>query len=347
MPTSRFYLWLQDTADAIVHLGAHGTLEWLPGKAAALSAACWPRALIGGLPVIYPFIVNNPGEAAAAKRRLGAVTIGHLTPPLRPAGSHGAATELERMIDEYAAADGLDRRRTDGAARPTSCRSAEAAGLLAESGVPPDAPEDDALARLDAYLCDVKDLQIRDGLHVFATAPDPGRRTLLMTSLASESLSAPGGGEGRVRWGEPPALSAPILAAPAPPHPDPLRPHRGGEGRGGGNRRLRALRTHRFARRTRRPLRPARPRRRAQRRAAGRAAHRPQPRRHRPARRADAQRDGPRRARRRRTADPSPSGARRLAAPHRAERVGQRHDAHRRRRPCARADPARRPPALG
>jgi cobaltochelatase CobN len=172
------YLWLQTEADAIVHLGAHGTLEWLPGKAAALSAACWPRALLGGLPVIYPFVVNNPGEAAAAKRRLGAVTIGHMTPPLRPAGSHGEAVALERMIDEYAAADGLDRRRTI-ALRGRILQHASDAGLLAECGVPQDAPEDDALARLDAYLCDVKDLQIRDGLHVFATPPEPDRRALL------------------------------------------------------------------------------------------------------------------------------------------------------------------------
>ena len=106
-----FYLSLR-RCHAMVHLGTHGSLEWLPGKAAALSAQCWPRALIGGLPVIYPFIVNNPGEAAAAKRRLGAVTIGHLTPPIRPAALHGDAAGLERMIDEYAAADGMDRRRT-------------------------------------------------------------------------------------------------------------------------------------------------------------------------------------------------------------------------------------------
>jgi cobaltochelatase CobN len=177
------YLWLQTQADAIVHLGAHGTLEWLPGKAAALSATCWPRALLGGLPVIYPFIVNNPGEAAAAKRRLGAVTIGHLTPPLRPAGAHGEAAALERMIDEYAAADGLDRRRT-ALLRGRILQHARDAGLLAECGVPQDAPEDDALARLDAYLCDVKDLQIRDGLHVFGTKPDADRRELLCHVMA-------------------------------------------------------------------------------------------------------------------------------------------------------------------
>ena len=173
-----FYLALHGTADALVHLGTHGSLEWLPGKAAALSALCWPAALAQGLPVIYPFIVNNPGEAAAAKRRLGAVTIGHLTPPIRPAGIHGEAARLERLIDEYAAADGLDRRRTT-LLRGEILDRAASAGLLDESGVPPGMPDDDALARLDAYLCDVKDLQIRDGLHVYGVQPGPDRLALL------------------------------------------------------------------------------------------------------------------------------------------------------------------------
>ena len=70
----------------MIHLGTHGTLEWLPGKAVALSQSCFPDAVLGPLPVLYPFIVNNPGEAAQAKRRLGAVTLGHMTPPLREAG---------------------------------------------------------------------------------------------------------------------------------------------------------------------------------------------------------------------------------------------------------------------
>ena len=107
------YAWLRETEkiDALIHLGTHGTLEWLPGKALALSATCWPEAVLGALPVIYPFIVNNPGEAVQAKRRLAAVTIGHLTPPLSAAGLHGPLAELEGLIEEYAAADGLDRRR--------------------------------------------------------------------------------------------------------------------------------------------------------------------------------------------------------------------------------------------
>ncbi len=185
-----FHLWLREVEGihAMVHLGTHGTLEWLPGKAVALSEACFPAALIGGLPVIYPFIVNNPGEAAAAKRRLGAVTIGHLTPPLTKAGSHGPAVELERLIDEYAAADGLDRRRGVLLRREILERAAQS-GLLAESGIRQDAPEDEALARLDAYLCDVKDLQIRDGLHIFATAPR--RRDLLLEALHGGSPAVP------------------------------------------------------------------------------------------------------------------------------------------------------------
>lgn len=179
-----FYLWLrlQEKVHALVHLGAHGTLEWLPGKALAPSPDCFPTALIGGTPVIYPFIVNNPGEAAVARRRLGAVVLGHLTPPLKSAGSHGEAAELERLIDEYAAADGLDRRRTELVRREILDR-AEAAGLLAESGCDLGLPDDDALARLDAYLCDVKELQIRDGLHVFGRAPTPERRQTLLDAL--------------------------------------------------------------------------------------------------------------------------------------------------------------------
>ena len=162
---------------AMIHLGTHGTLEWLPGKAMALSSSCLPAALLGGLPVIYPFIVNNPGEAAAAKRRLGAVTIGHLTPPLKSAGHGNDTLELERLIDEYAAADGLDRRRT-ALLREEILDRAGAAGLLAESGADRASSKEDQLARLDAYLCDVKDLQIRDGLHVYGRAPDaaPPRR---------------------------------------------------------------------------------------------------------------------------------------------------------------------------
>ena len=189
-----FYLWLREIEriHAMIHLGTHGTLEWLPGKAMALSSSCLPAALLGGLPVIYPFIVNNPGEAAAAKRRLGAVTIGHLTPPLKSAGHGNDTLELERLIDEYAAADGLDRRRT-ALLREEILDRAGAAGLLAESGADRASSKQDQLARLDAYLCDVKDLQIRDGLHVYGRAPDAQRREEFLSSLAQSNPQVPAG----------------------------------------------------------------------------------------------------------------------------------------------------------
>ncbi|HET9147516.1 MAG TPA: cobaltochelatase subunit CobN [Acetobacteraceae bacterium] len=180
-----FYLWLREVEEihALVHVGTHGTLEWLPGKATALSESCCPTALLRGLPVIYPFIVNNPGEAAAAKRRLGAVTIGHMTPPLAEPVSAPALAGLETLLDEYAAADGLDRRRAAALRREILDRAA-GTGLLKESGVGT-MPEEEALARLDAYLCDVKDLQVRDGLHVFARPPE--RREALLAALAASS----------------------------------------------------------------------------------------------------------------------------------------------------------------
>ena len=186
-----FYLWLRivEDIDAMIHLGAHGTLEWLPGKAVALSDACFPAALLGGIPVAYPFIVNNPGEAAAAKRRLGAVAIGHLTPPLKAAGSHGPALELERLIDEYAGADGLDARRT-ALLRGEILDRAEALGLMEECGAGAELADDDRLARLDTYLCDVKDLQIRDGLHVFGRIPEAGRRAALLELLRRDAPAA-------------------------------------------------------------------------------------------------------------------------------------------------------------
>ena len=172
-----FYIWLREVEriDALIHLGAHGTLEWLPGKAVALSKDCAVEATLGPLPVIYPFIVNNPGEAAQAKRRIAAVTIGHLTPPLVEAGAYGAAHELEALFDEFSQAQSLDPRRARAIADLILERAGEA-GLLREceaDGAEPDA----ALLKLDAWLCELKDMRIGDGLHVFGVdAPFPALR---------------------------------------------------------------------------------------------------------------------------------------------------------------------------
>ena len=175
-----FYLWLRHVAriDALIHLGAHGTLEWLPGKAVALSPSCAPAALLGPTPVIYPFIVNDPGEAAQAKRRIGAVTLGHQTPPLVATELDGKLLDIERLVDEFSGADGLDPRR-----RATLMQSVadavERAGLAGVCGLTQKMATADKLARIDAFLCDVKELSIRDGLHILdATELDAILRAL-------------------------------------------------------------------------------------------------------------------------------------------------------------------------
>jgi cobaltochelatase CobN len=167
-----FGLWLQHTvgAHALLHLGAHGTLEWLPGKAVALTGACFPEAVVGALPVLYPFIVSNPGEAAQAKRRIAAVTIGHLPPPLTGTAMSGAALDLEQLVDEYAIADGLDRRRRERLAKLVVDK-AQGSGFAREAGVVAGEDEQDALRKIDAWLCDLKDLAIKDGLHTYGRAP--------------------------------------------------------------------------------------------------------------------------------------------------------------------------------
>ncbi|UXU75983.1 MULTISPECIES: cobaltochelatase subunit CobN [unclassified Paracoccus (in: a-proteobacteria)] len=165
-----FYLWLRRQADVIVHMGAHGTLEWLPGKSVALSEQCWPQALLGDLPMVYPFIVNDPGEAAQAKRRLSAVTLGHLPPPLRTSALPANLAHLERLLDEYSTADGLDPRRRDRLVLAIR-DEARAAGVEADLGLPADAAPAEAIPRIDRFLCDLKDSRFGDGLHVYGTAP--------------------------------------------------------------------------------------------------------------------------------------------------------------------------------
>lgn len=183
-----FYVYLRHCAgiDAMIHCGTHGTLEWLPGKAVALDEDCAPEAVLGPIPVIYPFIVNNPGEAAQAKRRIGALTIGHLTPPLTEAGSHGAAIEIEALFDEYATAEALDPKRAKILVKAILER-AEETGLAQDSGLRCVADPEAALAHLDAWLCDLKEMRIRDGLHVFGRAPSAPLRVAAAASLDSAS----------------------------------------------------------------------------------------------------------------------------------------------------------------
>jgi cobaltochelatase CobN len=167
-----FYLWLRQAvgAQALVHIGAHGTLEWLPGKAVALSDACWPEALTGDLPVIYPFIVNDPGEAAQAKRRIGALTLGHIPPALRLGGTPERLARLEGLLDEFSNADGLDPRRRDRLQADIRAEAA-AAGVEADLGLDSASSLAEAITRIDRFVCDVKESQFGDGLHIFGRVP--------------------------------------------------------------------------------------------------------------------------------------------------------------------------------
>jgi cobaltochelatase CobN len=161
-----FYLWLRQRSDALVHIGAHGTLEWLPGKAVALSNSCWPEALTGALPVVYPFIVNDPGEAAQAKRRIGAVTLGHLPPPLAQSNLPAGMARLESLLDEYSTADGLDPARRDRLLENIRAE-AQGTGVEADLGLTPDCSAAEAITRIDAFVCDIKESQYGEGLHIF------------------------------------------------------------------------------------------------------------------------------------------------------------------------------------
>jgi cobaltochelatase CobN len=162
-----FYLWLRaQSLQALLHIGAHGTLEWLPGKSVALSETCWPEALTGPLPVIYPFIVNDPGEAAQAKRRLSAVTLGHLPPPLAASATPEGLLRLERLLDEYSTADGLDPSRRDRLIR-TIRDEAQASGVEADLDLPANASAAEAITRIDRFVCDIKESQFGDGLHIW------------------------------------------------------------------------------------------------------------------------------------------------------------------------------------
>ncbi|WP_148252307.1 cobaltochelatase subunit CobN [Aidingimonas lacisalsi] len=165
-----FYLWLREyyQVSAVIHVGKHGNLEWLPGKSTALSADCWPDIALGPVPHFYPFIVNDPGEGAQAKRRSQAVIIDHLMPPLARAELYGAMAELEALTDEYYQALGMDPRR-EALLREQILAHLHRTGIDQELAQTAD--DECLLNELDTYLCDIKESQIRHGLHVLGTLP--------------------------------------------------------------------------------------------------------------------------------------------------------------------------------
>ncbi|ODR91188.1 cobaltochelatase subunit CobN [Sinorhizobium alkalisoli] len=191
-----FYAYLRQVfgADAIVHMGKHGNLEWLPGKALALSEACYPEAVFGPTPHLYPFIVNDPGEGTQAKRRTSAVIIDHLTPPLTRAESYGPLKDLEALVDEYYEAAGSDPRRLRLLSRQILDLVRDI-GLDHDAGIGKGDNDETALEKLDAYLCDLKEMQIRDGLHIFGVAPQGRLLTDLTVALARVPRGLSEGGD--------------------------------------------------------------------------------------------------------------------------------------------------------
>ncbi|HEY9801513.1 MAG TPA: cobaltochelatase subunit CobN, partial [Leptolyngbyaceae cyanobacterium] len=184
-----FYYWVRECfgADAIVHVGKHGNLEWLPGKSLALSQNCYPEVALGPMPHLYPFIVNDPGEGSQAKRRAQAVIIDHLTPPMTRAELYGALQKLENLIDEYYEAESLDPSRL-GAIRDRIRDLVMQENLYKDLGIQNE--EDIAnfetliLNSLDGYLCELKEAQIRDGLHIFGQCPQGRQLRDLIVAIA-------------------------------------------------------------------------------------------------------------------------------------------------------------------
>ncbi|MBM0233363.1 cobaltochelatase subunit CobN [Micromonospora sp. STR1_7] len=172
-------------ADAVVHLGKHGTLEWLPGKGLGLAADCAPDAVLADLPLVYPFIVNDPGEGTQAKRRAHAVVIDHLVPPMARAETYGDLAKLEQLLDEYATVQALDPAKVPivRAQIWDLVRAAELHHDLHAEAMPDADDFDDFVLHLDGYLCEVKDVQIRDGLHILAAAPTGEPRVNLVLAV--------------------------------------------------------------------------------------------------------------------------------------------------------------------
>ncbi|MEX0583790.1 MAG: cobaltochelatase subunit CobN, partial [Sneathiella sp.] len=179
-----FYAFLRETekVHAVIHMGKHGNLEWLPGKSVALSEECYPEAVFGPTVHLYPFIVNDPGEGTQAKRRASAVIIDHLTPPMTRAESYGPLADLERLVDEYYEAAGVDPRRI-ALLRTQILELTQSTGIDIDCGIMAEDPEDNQLSKLDNYLCELKELQIRDGLHIFGASPTGRQLTDLLVAL--------------------------------------------------------------------------------------------------------------------------------------------------------------------
>jgi cobaltochelatase CobN len=227
LPPSHHYLaayrWLEHEfgADAVIHLGKHGTLEWLPGKGLGLSAECAPDAVLGDLPLVYPFIVNDPGEGTQAKRRGHATVVDHLVPPMARADTYGDLAKLEQLLDEYATVQALDPAKLPSVRAQvwTLVQAAQLHHDLHVADQPDETEFDDFVLHIDGYLCEIKDVQIRDGLHILGAAPaGEARVNLVLAVLRAAQVwggrsTGDGGAQPRGRSTALPGLRAALAVA--------------------------------------------------------------------------------------------------------------------------------------
>ncbi|HMB06262.1 MAG TPA: cobaltochelatase subunit CobN, partial [Isosphaeraceae bacterium] len=182
-----YYRWLRDEfgAHAVLHMGKHGNLEWLPGKATALSEGCYPEIMLSDLPHFYPYIINNPGEGTQAKRRAHAVIIDHLIPPMTRAETYDDLARLEQLLDEYYRMASLDPVKLPHITQQIwsiVTKNDLDRDLKVERC--PEAEKFDAfLQEIDGYLCELGDAQIRDGLHILGEPPQGEQRIGLIQAM--------------------------------------------------------------------------------------------------------------------------------------------------------------------
>ena len=180
-----YYRWIRDVfkADAMIHIGKHGTLEWLPGKGVGLSRSCYPEVALDDIPLFYPFIVNNPGEGTQAKRRTHATIVDHLIPPMTTADAYGDIAKLEQLMDEHYQCQTLDPAKLP-TLESQIWEMVQQAELHRDLGV--DAQPDDFanfMLEIDGYLCEIKDAQIKDGLHTLGVPPTSDQMIGLLCAL--------------------------------------------------------------------------------------------------------------------------------------------------------------------
>ena len=183
-----FYRWLTDVfgAQAIIHMGCHGTLEWLPGKGTGLSSSCFPDLVFGHLPHIYPYAMSNPGEGVHAKRRNGAVVIDHLIPAFTRSGSYDELAEMESMLQEYLRAKAANQNEKINSILNELLRKCIASCILDDIGLSQNCSIDDLRNKAETlydYICNVKDNIIKDGLHILGRVPKEERMDEMLYSL--------------------------------------------------------------------------------------------------------------------------------------------------------------------